>query len=135
MEFQASAKDGRPLKEPFRRFVDAVDAWHERHGYENAWWWPALDEALRKLDAPEIHAVLGTQFTLEWSPDPFSGKTLYEQLQDNFRRTESYTSRLIAAMKKVAGDGAHSRSGSPGPTPANPHGATGPSVAGAAAPG
>ena len=78
-------------KGPFARFVAATEIWQKQHGYENAWWWPELDETLRKLNAPAINAVLGSQFSIEAGPDPKSKLSPFEQVQANLRRTESYT--------------------------------------------
>ncbi|HSW46618.1 MAG TPA: hypothetical protein VLM89_13730 [Phycisphaerae bacterium] len=88
-------------KEPLARFIEAVDAWQQRHGYENAWSWPELEDALRKLNAPAVNSALSTQFTLDFAPDPKLNASPYEQLQAMFRRTESYTPRLINGMKQA----------------------------------
>jgi hypothetical protein len=99
--FLAATRSNADPKEAFSRFVTAVDTWQRQHGYENAWWWPGLDEALRKLNSPAINAVLGTQFNIESGPDPKSKESPFEQVQADLRRTESYTTRLIEAMRKA----------------------------------
>ena len=66
-----------------------------------AWWWPGLNESLRKLNSPEVNAVLNTQFYLEAAPPPDWKETPYEFTHKMLRDTESYTPRLIAAMKRA----------------------------------
>jgi hypothetical protein len=91
-------------KEPFREFVTAVAAWQKQHGYENAWWWPGLNETLAKLNQPGITAVLSTQFSIESVPPPDWKGTGYDYTHTMLSLTESYTRRLIKAMKKAMKD-------------------------------
>jgi len=100
-EFCAAARSGANLKESFKTFVSAIDAWQRRHGYENAMGLPGLSEALQKLNSPDINAVLNTQFTVEVGPPPDWKGTSYEFTHKILGDTESYTPRLIAAMKKA----------------------------------
>jgi hypothetical protein len=100
-DFCAAVEAGPPPREAVSAFLGAVEKWQHQHGYMNAWWWPELDTALRKLNAPAINSVLKTQFTLDFAPDPKSPLTPYEQLANCFRETETYTVRLMAAMKKT----------------------------------
>jgi hypothetical protein len=99
--FAAAAAGNRDLREPLRQFVAAVEIWQRQHGYENAWWWPGLDESLRKLNSPQVNAVLKTQFSLDSAPPPGWKGTGYEFTHKMLADTESYTPRLIAAMKKA----------------------------------
>ena len=56
---------------------------------------PNLAETLRKVKSPTIDAVLD---------ETGQGQTPFERVEDHLRMTETYTPRLIAAMKKaVAG--------------------------------
>jgi hypothetical protein len=102
-EFLAATRGNADPARPFARFVESVGAWQRQHGYENAWWWPGLDEALRKLNVPAIDAVLPTQFSIEAGPDPASPLSPFEQVQASLRRTETYTTRLLQAMREAAG--------------------------------
>ena len=101
VSFLAATQGNAAPNEPFIRFVEAADTWQKQHGYENAWWWPDLEGALRKLDGPQVNAVLGTQFSIESGPDPNAGLSPFEQVQANLRRTETFTTRLIEAMKQA----------------------------------
>jgi hypothetical protein len=99
--FRAAAAANRDPREPLRQFVAAVEVWQRQHGYENAWWWPGLNESLRKLNSPEVNAVLNTQFQLDSAPPPDWQGSPYEFTHKMLRDTESYTPRLIAAMKQA----------------------------------
>lgn len=99
--FRAAADANQDLKEPLRQFVAAVEVWQHQHGYENAWWWPGLNESLRKVNSPEINAVLNSQFSLDGAPPADWKGTGYEFTHKILHDTESYTPRLIAAMKKA----------------------------------
>ncbi len=97
-EFIAAAKKNENLKEPLRRFVEAAETWQRQHGYQNYWHDPQLHESLRTLNSPAINAVLNITYEAK---EPFSPgvKTPSEQVRHNFRRIETYTTQLIAAMK------------------------------------
>ncbi len=100
--FRTAVEHQQDPKQPFERFVTAATDWQKQHGYENAWQWPGMDETLRKLNSPEINAVLGTQFSIESGPDPTSALSPFEQLQRRFRDTETYVTRLLEAMKTAS---------------------------------
>ncbi len=100
-DFRRAADGGRPTRESFGPFVAAAEAWQRRHGYENAWWWPAMDAALYKLDAPRIHAVLATQFRIDRAPAPSTTQTPVDLLPKDPATTETYTTRLLAAMRET----------------------------------
>ena len=88
----AVAGGGRDIKPSLQSFVTAAEVWQKKHGYECAWSWPKLAETLRKVKFPLIDAVLDQKG---------QGKTPYDRVADSLRRTETYTPRLIAAMKKA----------------------------------
>jgi len=100
-DFRSAAERGGDMKEPLGRFVASVEAWQQRHGYENHWGWTGMDAALRKLNDPEINQTLSDLL------DPFRGPpadfkgTPFEYVQKGLADTESFAPRLIAAMKKV----------------------------------
>ena len=91
-EFVAASESDRDVKPSFRNFVTAAEVWQKQHGYECAWWWPKLHETLRKVKSPTIDAVLD---------EKGEGKTPFDRVADGLRRTETYTPRLIAAMKET----------------------------------
>ena len=97
--FRSAAEHGQGVKEALGRFLAAAEAWQGRHGYKNAWSWPGLEEALRKLNSPVVNRVLESQLRLDAGPDPNAKETPFEQVQSVLRNTETYTPRLIAAMR------------------------------------
>ncbi len=102
VSLDAALQGGSGVKEALQQLADTASVWQQQHGYENAWWWPELDQALRKLHSPALDAVIDTQFSIESGPDPKSSESPFEQVQGRLRRTESYTTRLIAALKQAA---------------------------------
>ena len=91
-DFVAATESDRDVKPSLSSFVTAAEVWQKQHGYECAWSWPKLAEALRKLKSPVIDAVLD---------EKGEGKTPFDRVEDSLRRMETYTPRLIAAMKKT----------------------------------
>lgn len=87
--------DPDDLRATFASFVEAIDAWQKRHNYGNHWCWPKLEEALRRLNAPAVDAVLDSRSYRG------RGETPFEQVQDGFAAIETYTPRLISAMKEA----------------------------------
>ena len=81
----------------FRAFVAAITAWQARHGFSGHWRWPALQEALRRLDAPATNAVLATLRIVSEE-----GATPFERVKNGLAALETFTPRLIAAMQRVA---------------------------------
>jgi hypothetical protein len=92
-DFLAASQSGLDINRPFREFVEAAETWQARHGYECAWRWPDLKEELEKMKSPAIHAVIDEKGT---------GVTPYDQIADRLRKMETYTPRLIQAMKTTA---------------------------------
>ena len=80
-------------------FVTAAEEWQRQHGYENTWWWPHLDEVLRKLNAPEINAVLDTRFDPFATPKLGPGETPFQYVARKLAEEESNTPRLLDALK------------------------------------
>jgi hypothetical protein len=91
-DFIAASEGDSGSKEPFREFVAAMEGWQARHGYEGALRWTGLEKELRKLKSPSIDAVLD---------EKGEGSTPYDRVADQLRKTETYTSRLLQAMKKT----------------------------------
>jgi hypothetical protein len=96
------AAEGTPSKALVRAFSDAASAWQAQHGYENAWWWPDLDTTLRKIGSPDVDAVLDTQFNPFAPPPPGTPGTPFEIVANALRFTESFTPRLLAALRRAA---------------------------------
>ena len=89
-DFIAASRSGSEVRRPFGEFVTAAEAWQARHGYECAWRWPDLKEELAKLKSPVIQSVID---------EKGEGATPYDRVADRLRKMETYTPRLIAAMK------------------------------------
>ena len=98
--FASAVNAGRNARESLARLVAATGRWQQRHGYECNWYDPVMRPALRKLNAPAINEVLS--FTYEAKPPYGPGRTPEVQIRANFRTVESFTPRLLAAMKKTA---------------------------------
>jgi hypothetical protein len=93
-DFVVAMKKDRDFKPSLRSFVTATKAWQRQHGYECAWQWPDLKKTLRKLESPTIDAILD---------EKGEGKTPFERVEDQLRKTETFTSRLIVAMERTLG--------------------------------
>lgn len=91
-DFVDDARNNSDVKDSFRAFVSAADTWQHQHGYECAWGWPGMYESLYSLQSPQINAVLDTKI---------EGNTPFEQVHDSLRKMETFTSRLITAMKSA----------------------------------
>ncbi|HXP61414.1 MAG TPA: hypothetical protein VN829_13035 [Dongiaceae bacterium] len=96
---RAAVERGAPAAEPLGQFVVAAKAWQHQHGYENTWWWPNLDEVLRKLNAPEIDAVLDTRFDPLAPPKLLPGETPFQYVARKLAEEESNTPRLLKGLE------------------------------------
>ena len=94
-----AANSNRPLVKPFAEFVHATERWQLTHGYENAWLWPGMNEALAKLNVPSLNAVLPE--TDLFHIDNYLGNTPFDRVKTFMARVETYTPRLIQAMKRA----------------------------------
>lgn len=92
----AEPQDKVRIGESFRLFVTAIDAWQKQHGYCNFWAWERMEQALARLNNPGINAVLETR---NYKGE---GATPFERIQNGFSATETFTLRLIEAMKAAA---------------------------------
>ncbi|MGA2863980.1 MAG: hypothetical protein ABSF95_05785 [Verrucomicrobiota bacterium] len=110
---RAAVERGAPAAEPLGEFVAAATAWRRQHGYENTWWWPNLDEVLRKLNAPEVNAVLDTRFDPFAPPKLLPGETPFQYVARKLAEEESNTLRLLkgleAAWKRMAAEQKHAK--------------------------
>ncbi|NDA42898.1 MAG: hypothetical protein EBX78_04665 [Gammaproteobacteria bacterium] len=102
-EFRAALdsapRNSKTVATAFAAFTAAVDAWQRQHGYSGHWRWPAMQDALRKFDSAPINRELDTLTFL--SP---VGATPFEKVKNGLADLESYSLRLIAAMKRVAAE-------------------------------
>ncbi len=62
LALQAAVGASANVREALGEFVTAVEVWQHQHGYENSMGWAGLDETLRKLNSPEVNAVLDNRF-------------------------------------------------------------------------
>jgi hypothetical protein len=95
------AAEGTPSKAMVRDFSEAASAWQAQHGYENAWWWPDLHTTLRRIGSPEVDTVLDSQFNPFAPPPPGTPGTPFEYVAEALRFTESFTPRLLTALRKA----------------------------------
>jgi hypothetical protein len=77
-------------------FVDAISAWQNQHGYRNCLVWPRLEETLLIID-PTFYREFLAQRSYKGE-----GSTPFEQVQNGYKMVESFTPRLITAMKESA---------------------------------
>lgn len=98
---RTAVERGAPAVEPLGEFVTAAEEWQRQHGYENTWWWPHLDEVLRKLNAPEINTVLDTRFDPFAAPKLSMGESPFQYVARKLAQEESNTPRLLEALKSA----------------------------------
>lgn len=98
VSLRAALERGAPSAGPLGDFVTSAKAWQRQHGYENSWWWPTLDETLRKLNAPEVNAVLATRFVFSEPPKLRPGETPFAYVARKLAEEESNTPRLLKAL-------------------------------------
>jgi hypothetical protein len=91
-DFVVASEKNQDIRAPLQHFIAAADAWQQRHGYECAWSWPKLAETLKTLKSPAIDAVLD---------EKGEGSIPSDRVADQLRKMETYTSRLLEAMKET----------------------------------
>jgi hypothetical protein len=96
-EFCTASESGLPVKEPLDRFIAAAETWQKQHGYQNMWWNPRLHAALAKLNSPELRAILSIRYDVTGPTN--EQRSAFEQVANNLREIETYTPRLLAALK------------------------------------
>ena len=77
-------------------FAAAAGAWQAKHAYRNNWSSPRMEEALRKFNDSTINAALSAHDYLG------EGKTPFERVQSGFYKVETYTPRLLDAMRSAS---------------------------------
>lgn len=93
------AAEGAAPKQAIHAFAQAAADWQQQHGYENSWWWPDLDATLRKVGSSAVNAVLDSQMNPWALPEGGISMTPFEYVADALRRAESFTPRLLAALR------------------------------------
>jgi len=79
----------------FAAFIAAAETWQKQHNYKNNWSWPRMEEALLKLDNESLNSAMKAHSYIG------EGQTPFEKVQNGFLTVETYTPRLIEAMKKA----------------------------------
>lgn len=88
------------LKGAFATFLLSVDRWHIKHGYNSHWNWPLMTEVLKKLNSSSLNPILNAP--VWWESN--EGETPAERIKNAYEKVESYTPRLIRAMKAALND-------------------------------
>jgi hypothetical protein len=88
-----------------RAFVAAAERWQGRHGYQCMWnvaTLPKLDEVLRKLGSPKIDTLLAEKDWWSAANPSLAGATPFERHQDQNRKWDTHTVRVLATLKEIA---------------------------------
>lgn len=94
--FNTSNPSKVAIRKNLTAFVNAAEAWQQKHQYANSWRWTDMNETLRKLDVTPVNKVLDTnKFTSD------EGATPFEKVKKGLALMESYTPRLIASLKEA----------------------------------
>ena len=100
-DFVAATEKSQEIKEPFKEFVEAADAYQKRTGYQCAWIWTKLDNTLRTLKSQKIDEILDEKKILDKHDTPSPGGPYHNRYNDGVMLLETSTPRLIAAMKET----------------------------------
>ncbi len=100
--FATASERSEPIKEPFKKFVAAAEAWQHAHGYENVWSLGRAGTALLKLNDSGITSCLHESGYEISSTDPNPSAPPYDRVHNNLARTESFVPRLLKAMRAAA---------------------------------
>ncbi len=98
-EFHAAAMekpDSKDTGEKMSSFVEAISAWQTQHGYKNNLYLSRMQEPLMKVD-PEFYKGLLSELSYKGE-----GATPFEKIQNGYKKVETFTPRLIDAMRKTA---------------------------------
>lgn len=97
--FRTAAMDKPRTKDAGRKmlaFVEAISQWQKQHNYRNMLVWPRMEEALLQVD-PGYFEKLFAERSYKGE-----GATPFEQVQNAYKNVESYTPRMIDAMRQCA---------------------------------
>ncbi len=98
-DFYAAAMDkpeSRETGEKMAKFVEAVSAWQIQHDYKNNMFLPRMEDAIMKID-PEYYKALLSELSYKGE-----GATPFEKIQNGYKKVETFTPRMIEAMRKSA---------------------------------
>jgi len=98
LDFVETTQSGTGVKMALEGFTDALDEWYKRTGYQNVWNWPKLHESLAKLHSPQVDQVLKLDI-MNSVNEP--GATPFDKIAYSFRRGETFTPDLIAALRET----------------------------------
>lgn len=91
--FHVAVETDRDILPAFRTLVVTVTAWQKQHGYQNAWGYPRMFTALRKLNVAPLNEVMKETWTMN------EGVEGYNRVRLALARQESTASRLVGAMQ------------------------------------
>ncbi len=98
-EFLVAAPSGPNLKSALGKLIRSASAWQKVHGYQNYWYDPRLHAALAKIEHPAIKDIL--RLTPEAMPPLEPGQTHFDIVRRNYSRIETYTPKMLGALKKL----------------------------------
>ncbi len=81
-----NGKDIKTIQNTLGAFITAVDAWQQKHGYSNHWYWPPMIEASRQLKSEQLNKTLNT---LRWVSE--DGETPFDKVKNGLLQLETYT--------------------------------------------
>ncbi|MBM3804773.1 MAG: hypothetical protein FJW26_20975 [Acidimicrobiia bacterium] len=104
-EFLAAVQNNRNVREALKDLVASAEAWQKQHDYKNHWGFPGMHEALRKLNSPAINRVLDIQGGLmDFLFEKNEGATPFERIRNGYKNVETYTPKMLAAMKQAVAE-------------------------------
>ncbi|WP_341840366.1 hypothetical protein [Chitinophaga caseinilytica] len=84
----------------FAAFIAAADGWQQRHGYKSYWHWPAMTETLKSFPSAHLQPFLTDKPWWERG----EGATAAERTANAYSMVQTYTPRLLEAMKATLTD-------------------------------
>jgi hypothetical protein len=100
----SSAVDQQPrnagtVRKSLASLASAAQVWQQQHGYSNRWNWKPMEDALHKLGSESINTILDNR-----NRTSVGGSNPFENVKKYFMLMESFTPRLIEAMKSTVKD-------------------------------
>lgn len=86
-------------------FVAAAERWQGTHGYQCMWniaTLPKLDEVLRKLGSARLDSLLAEKDWWSATNPSLVGATTFERHQNQNRKWDTHTVRVLAALREIA---------------------------------
>jgi hypothetical protein len=88
-----------------KAFVAAAERWQGTHGYQCMWniaTLPTLDDVLRKLGSARLDALLAEKDWWSATNPSLVGATPFERHQDQNRKWDTHTVRVLAVLREIA---------------------------------